>query len=193
MRPVAPSTLLLLVAALFAGCAGEPWQTKDISGLMPPLQLRLNTAGGSPLTEADLRGSVVLMAFGYGSCPDVCPTTLARLAELRRRLDPGPGGGVRILFVSVDPRRDTPQRLADFAGHFGPGIVGATGTDGQLRALARRYRTTFSIGEPDARGFYEVAHSSGVYVFDQRGRARLLFRQDDPMTAMEADLRRLLG
>ena len=192
MKGVVDPRGLLLFAVVLAGCVQEPWQTKDISGLMPPLQLRLTAAGGETLTEEDLQGRVVLMAFGYASCPDVCPATLARLSALKRGLSSAAGEGVRILFVSVDPGRDTPERLAEFTGHFGSGIIGATGTEEQLRALARRYRTTFSTGDPGLEPFYEVTHSSGVYVFDTSGRARLLFRPDDSMEAMALDLRRLL-
>ena len=183
---------VLWVVFFLAGCNGEPWQTKDISGLIPPLEFQLSVADGETLTEADLKGRVVLLVFGYASCPDVCPTNLARLAAVKRRLPASLAEVVQILFVSVDPQRDTPKRLNAFTGFFNADILGKTGSPDQLRALSRRCRTTFSHGKPDATGFYEVTHSSGVYLFDRSGEARLLFRPSDSVEAMEADLVRLL-
>ena len=182
----------LIIALALTGCGGEAWQTKAIDGLLPPLQLELSTAGAAPLTEADLRGQAVLLLFGFTSCPDICPTSLARLAAVRDGLPEPLAERVRIVFVSVDPARDTPQRLQAYAEYFGTGILGVTGSPEQLRTLARRYRTTFSHGEPDAHGQYPVSHSAGVYVFDPQGRARLLFRLSDSTEAMRADLQRLL-
>lgn len=185
--------VFLLIMALVAGCSREAgWQSTDISGLMPPLAFELQRAGGKALTADDLKGKVVLLTFGYASCPDVCPTTLARLANLIQQLSPAQAERVRVVFVSVDPKRDTPERLAAFVGYFDAGILGVTGTRERLEALARRYRTTFSYGAPTADGFYEVTHSSGVYVFDRDGEARLLFRPGDSIDAMATDLKRLL-
>ncbi len=178
----------ILLFALLGGCQGEPWRTKAIAGLMPPLEFELVNAEGERLTEADLAGDVVLLTFGYTFCPDVCPTNLARLSALHQRLSPALSEAVRIVFVSVDPQRDTPAKIEAFVGHFGP-VLGLTGSHDQLYRLARRYRTTFSYGEGAA---YEVTHAVGVYVFDRNGDARLLFRPSDPLEAMEADLVRLL-
>ncbi|SCZ56262.1 SCO family protein [Thiohalomonas denitrificans] len=185
---------LCTVLLMFLGtsCINEAWQTKDISGLMPPLELQLTAADGEDLSEADLQGRVVLLVFGYASCPDICPTNLAQLAALKRHLPASRAEAVQILFVSVDPQRDTPNQLAAFTDYFDADIIGATGTPDRLRALSRRYRTTFSYGEADADGFYEVIHSSGVYVFDPNGEVRLLFRPSDTVEQMAADLTRLL-
>ncbi len=182
----------VLLTLLVASCNSEPWQTRDISGLMPSLEFQLSAVNGESLSEADLQGRVVLLLFGYTSCPDICPTNLAQLAALKRRLPASQVEAVQILFVSVDPQRDSPTTLATFAGYFEAEIIAATSTPDRLRALSRRYRTTFSYGEADADGFYEVTHSSGVYVFDQNGAARLLFRPGDSVEQMAADLTRLL-
>lgn len=187
-------TLLLLATLALAACGGDPsWETRNVSGLLPPLELRLSgTPRGAPFTEADARDRATLLTFGFMSCPDVCPTTLARLAEAKRRLPAALADEVRIVFVSVDPARDDPQRLTDYAAHFGEGFIGVTGTQAELRALGRRYRTTYSYGQPDRHGHYDVAHSAGVYVFDRDGAARLLFRSGDSPEAMCADLLQLL-
>ncbi|WP_255516364.1 SCO family protein [Luteimonas suaedae] len=181
----------MLVLAACAG--GEPWETRNVTGLLPPLELRLSgTRQGAPLTEAELRDRATLLTFGFMSCPDICPTTLARLAEARRRLPEALAEDVQVMFVSVDPARDDPARLADYASHFGDGFIGVTGTQKELRALGRRYRTTYSYGAPDRHGNYDVAHSAGVYVFDRAGDVRLLFGSNDSPEAMCADLLRLL-
>ena len=98
---------------------------------------------------------------------------------------------VRVLFVTVDPQRDTESRLHSYVRSFGPEFVGLRGTPSQLAALAKRYRVTYSLGKPDAGGDYEVTHSDAVFVFDRTGRARLLIRPEDPVSAITADLERL--
>jgi len=183
----------LLLLFIIAGCSDiGQWRTKDITGLLPPLELKLTTASGETVTTADFRGRAVLLTFGYTSCPDVCPANLFRLAALKKRLPGTLRRRVRILFVSVDPRRDNPEDIRAFTGHFHGNILGVTGSPKQLTTLTRRYRATFSYGDPDRDGFYQVSHPAGIYAFDQKGRARLLFRPDDSVNAMTADLVRLL-
>jgi protein SCO1/2 len=185
---------LLAVLVLAAGCTGgeEHWNAKDISGLMPDLQFAMTDDRGRAASAADYRGKVVLLFFGYSSCADVCPTTLARLAEARQAM-PDRGERTRVLFVTVDPARDTQARLAEYVRGFGAGTVGLRGSPEALDALARRYRVGYALGKPDANGQYEVNHSSGVFVFDAAGRARLLIRSDEPVPAITEDLERLAG
>lgn len=190
LRQVLP---LLLTAVVLGACSGDAvFRTKSIEGLMPALEFQLHDPHGHAVTAADYAGDVRMMFFGYTSCPDICPLTMGRLAAVVHALEPAERQRVRILFVSVDPRRDTPDKLREYVGYFGERIVGLSGEEPALRALAKRYRTTFGYGEPDATGFYEVSHSSGVYVFDERGEARLLFRPSDSVEAMASDLRTLL-
>lgn len=184
--------LMALLAVFAAGCDSE-WQTKRIDGLMPPLEFELRSDGAPALTADRFRGQIVLLAFGFMSCPDVCPSTLARLAAARRSLPAETAQKVAILFVSVDPQRDTAEALHRYAANFGPGVHAATGSPAQLRALARRYRTTFSYGRPDGDGFYDVSHPAGVYVFDRTGSASLLIRQNDAIDAIRGDLLRLVN
>jgi protein SCO1/2 len=100
---------------------------------------------------------------------------------------------VRILFVSVDPARDTLAALNKYAAVFGPQVVGLRGTQDELRALTKRYRVSYGYGKPDAKGNYEVSHSSAVYVFDRQGEVRLLAGASDTASAITDDLRRLLA
>lgn len=184
--------VIIMLCLLAAGCDEQRWQTKDVSGLLPKLHFRLSGLDGKSLTADELRGDHVLLFFGFTSCADVCPTTLKRLATLTDRLPEPQRRRTRVLFVSVDPARDDPERLAAYVQHFGEAFMAATGTQNQLREMARRYRTTFSYGEPDANGYYDVSHSSGVYVFDDKGEARLLFRPGDSLQAMRTDLAQLM-
>lgn len=183
--------LLLLTLALLGGCSDPAWQTKDVSGLMPPLEFTLTSEDGRRVSAADYRGEVLLLFFGYTHCPDVCPMTLAHLAAALAELGE-PAQRLRVLFVSVDPERDTPELLRRYTAAFGEPFVGLTGTQTELRALTKRYRVTYGYGERDDSGNYLVSHSGAVFAFDTEGRARLLIRDQDPPAAIAADLRRLL-
>ena len=183
---------LLAGALLLAGCSSqEPWQTMDISSIMPALEFGLVDETGREVTAQDYRGEVVLLFFGFTSCPDVCPTTLARLSAVRRGLPEELASRLRILFVSVDPQRDSPADLAAYTDAFGERITGLTGDMKALRALNRRYRVTFGYGAADAQGNYEVSHSGAVFAFGPEGAARVLIRDRDSREAVMADLRRL--
>lgn len=187
--------LIAAMAALLAlaGCSdsARSWNAKDISGLMPDLEFQLVNSEGEPVTAADSAGQIRLLFFGFTSCPDVCPTTLQKVTQATRGLPAPVREDVQTLFVSVDPKRDTPERLQEYVNFFGDRIEGLTGTEPQLRDLAKRYRTTFGYDEPDAEGNYSVSHSSAVYVFDRDGAARLLIRPDTSASKISEDLQLL--
>lgn len=183
--------MLILVGACSRG--GEAWALKDISGLMPELSFSLTDASTDADVQAtDFRGKIVLLYFGYTHCPDVCPTTLTMLGQAVSALG-SQAQEVRVLFVTVDPKRDSLTVLRRYAQAFGPEVVGLRGDPGALRALTKRYRVTYGYGKPDALGDYSVSHSSAVYVFDRRGAARLLMRPGDTAAALGGDLKRLLA
>jgi protein SCO1/2 len=183
-----------LVLSLATACSqhSDAWGTKSIAGLMPDLEFSMTDDRGNAATAADFRGKTVLLFFGYTSCPDVCPTTLARLAEATRAMRDG-SVNVRVLFVTVDPARDTRSRLSEYVHSFGNAFTGLRGSREAIDRLTRRYRVAYSLGKPDASGQYEVLHSSAVFVFDGEGRARLMIRPDDSAAAIAADLDRLAG
>jgi protein SCO1 len=149
---------------------------------------------GRAVSQADYRGKVVLLYFGYTFCPDVCPTTLSNLADVLTRLG-ADASNVRVLFVTVDPGRDTLPILAEYTASFGRQVEGLRGTPDQLAALARRYRILYSVRPETKDHPYEVTHSSAIYVFDRSGSARLLvpsLSSAKPDVAdLAADLRRL--
>ncbi|MEM5311799.1 SCO family protein [Paraburkholderia sp. JHI869] len=179
---------------LLAACShpGEPWQLTNVSGHLPDLDFALTADDGQPVTGANFRGHATLVYFGYTHCPDVCPETMARLMQVIAKLGPD-AGKVRILFISVDPARDTPQALHAYVGAFDAQHArGLTGTDSQIESLARRYRVAYQMEKRDPDGSYEVTHSSAVYVFDAQGHARLLATDHDTPDAIAHDLRRVI-
>ena len=203
MKPSTCRRVLLGLFALFAiaalgACQREPqpeWRLTDVSGHLPDLDFRLTDDNSKEVTGADFKGKVVLMYFGYTHCPDVCPLTLTQLHVILDRLG-APADRVRILFVSVDPARDTPAIMHDYVNAFDKRAVGLVGSNSAVEALAKRYRSAFTR-EPDrGDGNYEVSHSSAIYIFDGQGKARLLATpsaaQDDIvhdlhlLTSMEA-------
>ena len=186
---------LLAIGMLLAACQHEqaaPWQLTDISGHMPDLAFQLTDDHGKAVTAADYRGKIALLYFGYTHCPDVCPLTLAHLHVVMQRLGKL-ADGAQILFVSVDPARDTPAALHAYVTAFDPHVAGLTGSPADIEALTKRYRAAFSR-EPGAKdGSYEVSHSSGIYIFDANGKARLLATPTDAQDKLVHDLHLLLS
>lgn len=186
-------TLAAGLALLLAGCFGseQSWNAKEIDGLMPELAFTLTRSDGETVTADNYQGQVRLLFFGFTNCPDVCPTTMARLSQAIKAMPDELQDEVTPLFVSVDPQRDTPEKLGDYVSFFNDRTVGLTGDEAALRDLAKRYRTTFGYDEPDDRGNYNVSHSSAVYVFDGQGEARLLLRPDLSAEQITQDLTQL--
>jgi protein SCO1/2 len=193
-----PSLRRLLPACAFfllAACAAQPqWQLEDVQGHLPDLKFRMTNDLGQPVTAASYRGKVVLLYFGYTHCPDVCPLTLVHLHTVLQKLG-RQGDEVRVLFVTVDPARDTVPVLHQYVTAFDPRIAGLTGTQDEIAQLAKRYRA-FYKPEParaSSTGDYEVTHSSAVYVFDREGRARLLATPGSSNDEILHDLKILVG
>ncbi len=189
-------SLVLAAGALtsLAACTHrtETWQLTDVTGHLPDLDFKLTGDDGRPVTGESFKGRTSLVYFGYTHCPDVCPETMGRLMQVLAKLGPD-AQKVRILFITVDPARDTPQALRDYVGAFdAQHAEGLTGTDWQIESLAKRYRVAYQMEKRDPNGGYEVTHSSAVYVFDQQGHARLLATDHDTPDAIAQDLRRIV-
>ncbi len=181
----------ILACSLLAACSGgQPWKTHDISGLVPDLAFTLADEQGRQVGPQDYRGKVTLLFFGYTHCPDVCQTTMAELAQTLRAS--GGRDDARVLFVTVDPARDTTAVMREYVHAFGPQFVGLRGDAAAIDALARRYRVSYTFGKPDAQGNYEVTHGSAVFVFGREGEARLVFTPKDAPDAKAEDLRQLI-
>ena len=195
MRPRL-ARLLLTLFILLAACGDRNvnWTLYDVKGHLPDLKFSLPGAGGKTVSSDDLKGKTVLLFFGYASCPDICPTTMAQLTAVLQNLG-DKARDVRIVFVSVDPHRDTPDILQAYVDAFNKNAMGVTGDEKQIADLARRYRVAYQIEKPkpgDDAEIYDVTHSRGVYIFDNKGRARLLASETDSIEALTRDIRQLI-
>ncbi len=128
---------------------------------------RLHTGGGKTVTEADLRGAPFLVFFGYTHCPDVCPLTLTKIAQVLKEL--GPEARIKVLFVTVDPERDTPDRMADYASDFDPRVIGLSGDRAEVDAMLSAYRV-YARKVPTPSGDYTMDHSAVIYLMDREGK-----------------------
>jgi protein SCO1 len=193
-RGLAVLAVTLCAAGALAGCSHQeaPWQLANVTGHLPDLEFSLTGDDGKPVTASTFKGDTTLVYFGYTHCPDVCPETMARLMRVLGKLGPD-AQQVRILFVTVDPARDTPQALHDYVGAFDAQHArGLTGSDAQIESLAQRYRVAYQMEKRDPNGNYDVTHSSAVYIFDAEGHARLLATDQDTPDQITQDLRRII-
>jgi protein SCO1/2 len=180
---------------LAAARADDQWHDVDVTGTSPALELTMQaTPDGRTVTQADYRGIVTMLYFGYTFCPDVCPLTLQNVTSALAKV-PDAAKNVRFLFVTVDPGRDTLKVLGSYVSLFGPEFVGLRGDADQLERLARRFRIAWSVSPSDDPAKYQVTHSSAIYVFDRQGDARLLVpsmaSQTPDIDGLAADLTRL--
>jgi protein SCO1/2 len=171
--PAAATVLITLLA--FAGSPARAWHSTDMTGVLPALHFTMTRASDAKtVTAADYKGKIVLLYFGYTNCPDVCPTTLLNITDMLKTLGKR-ADDVRMLFVTVDPNRDTLAILKESTGAFAPQVVGLRGTPDQLTTLAKRYRVSYSVKPAHDGKPYEVTHGAAVYVFNRQGDIKLLF------------------
>lgn len=175
--PVSAVVLAVLVLVL-AGTT--PLAAAGYRMVDPPLPLDaidLVAKGGRHVDKAAFAGRWTFLAFGYTNCPDICPTILANLAavraEMAKHLDDR--ALPRVVFVSVDPARDSPDYLADYVGNFGTGFVGATGSRAAIDWLVKRLGAFYRLGRKDKDGYYSVNHSAEIYLIDPQARLRARF------------------
>jgi protein SCO1 len=165
----------VFAVALLAESPARAWNGDDMTGVLPPLKFTMTRASdGKEVTGADYKGKIVLLYFGYTNCPDVCPTTLLNVTDMLKKLGKG-ADDVRMLFVTVDPNRDTLAILKQYMSNFAPQIVGLRGTPDELATLAKRYRVSYSVTPEHDGKPYEVTHGAAVYVFNRQGDIKVLF------------------
>lgn len=189
----------LVASPLLSACdkAGQPGVPKlsfnavDITGAEYARKLSLKDFDGRQRDLAEFKGKVLFVFFGFTQCPDVCPTTMAELAEVRRRLG-ADGDRVQGVFISIDPARDTPQVLKAYLQAMDPSFIGLTGTNEQIEAAAREFKV-FYQKVPTSEGNYTMDHTAGAYVFDPEGHVRLFVRYGMGVDKVTADLKQLLG
>jgi protein SCO1/2 len=191
-RRAGAGLLLLLVCLVLAHCTKPQFNNIDISGSDYARDFALTDVGGARRTLADYRGKVVVLFFGYTHCPDVCPTTMAQLAQARKLLGTD-AGRVQVLFVTLDPERDTPQLLGRYVPAFDPSFIGLTGTSAQIEAAAREFKVFFQKVDGRTPESYTLDHTSGSFVFDTQGHVRLYVRDASSPEQTASDLKRLLS
>lgn len=183
---------VLLAAALVAACgrSSPAFRSTDITGAEWAREFSLTDHSGKLRTLADFRGKVVVLFFGYTQCPDVCPTTLAELKSVVEELGED-GKRVQVLFVTVDPERDTQALLAQYVPAFHPSFVGLRGNADQLARTAKEFRVFFQKVPGSRPDNYSVDHTAGSYVFNPDGRIRL-FVNHGQVGMLAGDIRTLL-
>lgn len=187
------AAFVIALALLLPACGGgaSPFKSTDISRVEWGRDFRLTDHNGRARGVADFKGKVVMLFFGYVNCPDVCPTTLADMARVVDKLGKD-GERVQGLFVTVDPRRDTRDVLAQYVPAFHPSFLGLYADERTTAALAKEFKFFYSAQPANARGNYTVDHGGSIYVFDPRGRLRLLMGAGRTVETMLADVRLLL-
>lgn len=185
---------ILLVTLLLAGCGGgaPKFNSVDITGANYARDFALTDHTGAARTLADYRGKVVAIFFGFTQCPDVCPTTLTDMAEVKKQLGKD-GEKLQVLFITVDPQRDTQMVLSKYVPAFDPSFVGLYGSPEQTAATAKEFKVFYQKVAGKTATSYSVDHTAGTYVIDSSGKVRLFVRHEQGIEPLVADLKRLLS
>ena len=183
---------LLAAAALVACSPDKPaFRSIDITGADYARDFRLTDHNGQERTLADFRGKVVVVFFGFTQCPDVCPTAMAQLVEVKQMLGKD-GDKLQALFITLDPERDSAEILKAYIANFDAGFLGLRPSLEQLPELTRHFKIFYKKNEGKTPTSYTLDHSAGSYVFDTQGRVRLYVRQNMSAAAITEDLKILL-
>jgi protein SCO1 len=193
-RTLAFRASVLLAALLLSACTPQqpPFANVDITGADYADGFSLTDASGKRRQLSDFRGKVVAVFFGFVNCPDVCPTTLSQMAEVRAKLGEA-GQGLQVVFITVDPQRDTPELLAQYVPGFDRSFIGLTGTPEEIAATAKRFKVFYQKVPGKTPGSYTMDHTAASYVFDRSGRIRLFVRHGLGVEPLVADIQRLLA
>ena len=194
-RRTACGMLAALLLSAAAGCgkpARESFKATDVTGAPWGRTLHLTDHTGKPRSLEDYKGKVVVVFFGFANCPDVCPTTLATLKSVKERLG-ADGEKLQVLFVTVDPERDTEKVLAAYVPAFDPSFVGLYGDLEATQQAAKEFKVYFNKSSGATPTSYTVDHSAGVFIFDQSGRLRLFGSPGYDADAYLHDIRMLLA
>jgi protein SCO1/2 len=188
---------MLVMAVLLAGCdkvldRPPSFENTDVTGLDYGKGFSLVDHTGKPRTLADFRGKVVVMFFGYTQCPDVCPTTMIEMAKVMKELGPA-ADKVQVLFVTLDPERDTREILSQYVPAFDKRFLGLSGNPAQTAAVAKEFKIFYTKVPGSSANTYTLDHTAGSYVFDQTGKLRLFVRNGQDPRSIVHDIRQLLS
>ena len=193
LKLIAASAGVICASGLFVACS-EPaakFVAVDLTGADYAKDFQLTDHNGQPRSLKDFTGKLVVVFFGYTQCPDVCPTSMAELAEVKKSLG-ADGDKLQGIFVTVDPARDTPEVLKAYMANFDPTFLALIPTPTQLAALAKDYKVYYKKVDGPTPTSYTMDHSAGSYVYDTQGRLRLYARYGGGAAALAGDLKLLL-
>jgi protein SCO1 len=193
LQRIASGALVAVAGGWLAACSEKKAQfaSIDITGADYAKNFSLADHNGETRTLQDFKGKVVVLFFGYTQCPDVCPTSMAELAEVKKQLG-ADGSKLQGIFVTVDPERDTPEVLKAYMTNFDPSFLALRGTPEQLAAMAKDYKIYYKKVEGKTPTSYTMDHSAASYVYDPQGRLRLYTRYGSGAQALGSDIRLLL-
>jgi protein SCO1 len=193
VKSMAGAAALALSAVFLPACSPDKPQFKsvDLTGADYASGFSLSDQNGQVRTLKDFAGKVVVVFFGYTQCPDVCPTTMAELAQVKKLLG-ADGDKLQAVFITVDPERDTPDLLKAYMGNFEPSFVALRPTLAELPAIAKDFKVFYKKAEGKTPGSYSMDHSAGSYIFDAKGRIRLYTRYGSGAENLASDIRLLL-
>ena len=194
LKCLASSLSLTGAALLLASCSQDKpsFSAVDVTGAEYAHDFALTDHNGQPRSMKDFAGKVVVLFFGYTQCPDVCPTSMVELAEVKKLLGKD-GARLQGLFVTIDPARDTPEVLKAYMENFDPGFLALYTTADKLPELAKEFKVYYKKAEGPTPTSYSMDHSAGSYVFDTRGKVRLFTRYGAGAAPLAADIKLLLG
>lgn len=183
---VAAWVFLFSGRAQFRGAAyGQPYPQAS--------EIDLARSDGSRFRLSEMRGDVILLFFGYTTCPDVCPTTLAEMKLALQGLEPDEAARVKVVFVTVDPARDTPQKVQEYVDHFNTDFIGLSGTETQLGVVWSAYGVYRQIAEGASASGYLIDHTARINMIDRAGNLRVSYAFDTPVDDLVHDLKLLLA
>ncbi len=184
--------LVIFLALLLVACSPKnpQFNSVDITGADYAKDLKLTDHTGKARTMADFNGKVVALFFGFTHCPDVCPTTMADMTSVMTKLGDD-AKKVQVLFVTLDPARDTPELLAQYVPGFHPSFLGMTGDEATIKKTTRDFKIYSQQVEGKTKGSYTIDHTAGMFVFDPSGRLRLFVSYGMPPDKITADIKQL--
>ena len=194
VQSMAGAVALALSAGILAACSPDKPQFKsvDLTGADYASGFSLSDQNGQTRTLKDFSGKIVVVFFGFTQCPDVCPTTMTELAQVKKLLGPD-GDKLQAVFITLDPERDTPELLKAYMGNFEPSFVALRPTLAELPALAKDFKVFYKKAEGKTPGSYSMDHSAGSFILDAKGRIRLYTRYGSGAENLVSDIRLLLN
>jgi protein SCO1/2 len=183
-------TLFVAVLATYLSSRPIAFEGVLISPAKPMPDFTLQSAQGD-IALSSFRGKLVVLYFGYTNCPDICPLSLANVRQAMDKLG-DKANDVQVLFISVDWKRDTPERLASYAAAFHPDFIGLTGSQAQIDSVTRDFGIFYLLNVPDANGYYSVDHSASMLVLDRNGALTLTWPNGTPPDSIASDLLKLI-